>query len=385
MFARLLNMPKNSFLLFGPRGTGKSTWIQQNLPNAPTYDLLDTREALRLSKNPEVLFQEVQSFTKGSWVVIDEIQKVPALLNEVHRLIEKRHLNFVPCGSSARQLRKKGTNLLAGRALMTQFFPLVSAELNFEFDVEKRLIHGNLPLAVTSQDPVSYLMTYAQTYLQEEIRAEALTQNIGNFSRFLEIAARQNGQVTNVSGIARDASVERKTVQNYFDILVDTLIGNWLYPWKLKKATKQVSHPKFYFFDSGVVRALSGRLPYPPTQEESGPLFETMILHEIRAYISYSKLHYQLHYWRNYDKAEVDILCETVKGFVAIEIKVSTTWQRKYNRGLKRVQKELRPHSVKCLGIYRGYRTALVDEIQIFPVVDFLKELWNGQIISEKH
>lgn len=182
-------------------------------------------------------------------------------------------------------------------------------------------------------------------------RAEALTRNVGAFSRFLEVAARQNAQVTNVSGIARDAGVTQSTVRNYFDILEDTLIGYWMRPWKLKQATKQVSHPKFYLFDPGVARALSGRIPYPPSQEELGPLLETLIVNEIRAFIEYAGLHYKVCFWCNYDGAEVDILCETQHGFVAIEIKAARTWQRRFNRGLRRVREELGSHSVRAFGI----------------------------------
>jgi len=222
----------------------------------------------------------------------------------------------------------------------------------------------------------------AETYLNEEIRAEALTRNVGSFSRFLEIAARQNGQVTNIANIARDAAVNRTTVQNYFEILVDTLIGYWLPAWKLKRSTKQVSHPKFYLFDTGVARALSGRLPYPPTQEELGPLLETMICNEIRAYLAYKKLRYQLYFWRNYDGIEVDFLCETKNGFVAIEMKTSPEWQKRFNRGLNRIQAELLPSRVMRYGIYRGQRNAKFDSIDFLPAAHFLKMLWEDKIIQ---
>ena len=171
--------------------------------------------------------------------------------------------------------------------------------------------------------------------------AEALTRNIGNFSRFLEIAARQNAQITNVAAIARDAAVSRQTVQNYFEILVDTLLGYWVPAWKLRRATKQVSRPKFYLFDCGVARALSGRLPYPPSPEELGPLLETFILNEVRAYLAYTKLRYPFYFWRSYDGVEVDLLCETTDGFVALEIKAARRWDKRFNRGLTRILAEL--------------------------------------------
>jgi len=188
--------------------------------------------------------------------------------------------------------------------------------------------------------------------------------------------------VTNVSGIARDAAVSRQTVQTYFDILVDTLIGYWVTPWKLKRSTKQVSHPKFYFFDCGVVRALSGRLPWPPSPEEQGALLETLVFHEVRAYAAYLRLHYPLHFWRSYDRIEVDLLCETARGFVAVEIKSSTRWDRRYNRGLLRIREELGPGRVACYGVYQGDRPLTWDGVHILPVPDFLQRLWGGEILE---
>lgn len=382
MYTRLLQIPEKSILLFGARGTGKSTWLRKYFKDAVFYDLLNSRESLRLERNPELLFNELQILKPGSWVVLDEVQKVSALLNEVHRLIESKGLRFVLCGSSARKLKHTGVNLLAGRAIVTNMFPLISAELEKDFNPDRALIYGTLPIVINSLDPEGVLITYTDTYLKEEIRAEALTRNVGSFLRFLEIAARQNGQVTNISNIAREAAVNRTTVQNYFEILVDTLIGYWIPAWKLKRATKQISHPKFYIFDTGVARALSGRIPYPPTQEELGPLFENMLFNEIKAYLSYKKLRYKLYFWRNYDGVEVDLLCETKNGFVAIEMKASYEWQKRFNRGLNRIQMELSPNKIKCYGIYRGNRMANFDNIDILPVSQFLKMLWNDNIIS---
>ena len=377
----MLPTPTRSVFLFGPRGTGKTTWIRDRFPAAATYDLLDTGEALRLSKAPDVLHRELAMLPAGSWAVIDEVQKVPGLLNEVHRLIEGRGLRFVLSGSSARKLRRRGVNLLAGRAVTTTMFPLVSAELDFALDVERALSHGTLPTAVAGDHPEDYLRTYAETYLVQEVQAEALTRNLGAFARFLEIAARQNAQATNATSIARDAGIDRRTVQNHFAILIDTLIGYWLPAWKLKSATRQVRQSKFYFFDAGVVRALTGRLPYPPAPEERGPLVETFILNEIRAFLSYSGRHYRPHYWRSYDGSEVDVLCETAAGFVAIEIKAAARWDRRFNRGLHRVREHLAPHAATCYGVYLGRRAALWDDVQVLPALDFLKRLWDGALL----
>jgi predicted AAA+ superfamily ATPase len=381
MFTRFLPVPEQSVFLFGPRGTGKSTWIRRHFPSAVTYDLLDTTEALRLSRDPNMFYQEVHMLPPGSWVVVDEVQKVPELLNEVHRLLETKHLRFILSGSSARKLRRGGTNLLAGRALVEHLFPLVSAETDFSLNVADALVHGTLPMVLTGTDPKSYLTSYAQTYLQEEIKAEALTRNIGHFARFLEVAARQNAQVTNVSDISRHAAVSRQTVQNYFEVLIDTLLGRWLQPWKLKRSTKQIAHPKFYLFDAGVARALSGRLPYPPSPEEQGPLMETFIHNEICAYLAYTRRRYPLYFWRSYDAVEVDFFCETAAGFTALEVKAVKRWDNRFFRGMNRLRNELGRDRVSCYGVCLCPREANSDGIRVLPVADFLRGLWNGEII----
>ena len=383
MFTRELKKIETSAFLIGPRGTGKSTWIQKNYKdNTVVYDLLNTTELIRLSREPSLLYKETAHLPPGSWVIVDEIQKVPALLNEVHRIIEEKKIRFILSGSSARKLRESGANLLAGRALTYNLFPLVSKEVGFEINMEKQVAFGMLPSSFLSENPKKYLQAYAETYLKEEIKEEALTRNFGNFTRFLEIAARQNGQLTNTTAIARDAGVARQTVQGYFDILIDTLIGFWLKPWKLKRATKQVSHSKFYFFDSGVVRALSGRLPYPATPEESGPLFECFIINEIRAYLHYTELDYPLHFWRSQGGVEVDILLETSTGYVAIELKNGTRWEKKFNRGMHRLSEELGENKVSRFGVFMGERQLTIDNVIIYPAIDFLKCLWRKKIID---
>lgn len=381
MYTRILANPEHSILLLGPRGTGKSTWIREHFGESRRYDLLNTTEALRLSRNPELLYRELSDLARGSWAVVDEVQRVPELLNEAQRLMEECGIRLVLSGSSARKLRRSGVNLLAGRARVTHMYPLVSRELGAEVDTDRQILYGGLPLAVTSRDPVEFLRSYAETYLREEIQAEALIRNIGSFSRFLEIAARQNGQLTNSTAIGRDAQVSRQTVQGYFEILVDTLIGYWVKAWRLKSATTQVSHPKFYFFDSGVARALSGRLPYPPTQEELGPLLETYILSELRAYLSYRKRNYPFFFWRSYDGVEVDFLCETVDGFRAIEIKASRHWERRFGRGIARLRADLGKGKVAAFGVFQGERSLKLGDITIYTVSEFLTHLWAGEIV----
>lgn len=382
MFPRRCPIPRRSCFLLGPRGTGKSTWIRSAIPAAASYDLLDGREALRLAADPGLIARETARLPAESWVVIDEIQKVPALLDEVHRLIESRRLRFLLSGSSARKLRRGGTNLLAGRADVRRMFSLVSAEIGPTDDVSRRIEFGSLPLAVTGDDPRGFLESYALTYLQEEIRAEALTRNLGGFARFLEIAARQNAEVTNVAGIARDAGVSRPTVQNWFEVLVDTLVGAWLPAWKLKRATKQVAHPKFFLFDSGVARVLSGRAPYPLQPEERGALLETLVHAELSAWLEYSGLRYPLSFWRTPDGVEVDFLCETSRGFTAIEVKASTAWRPAASRGPARLAAEIGRKKVTCFGVYLGAREAAFEPCRVLPVGEFLRLLWDGAIVG---
>ncbi len=353
--------------------------MRDRFPGAASYDLLDGGETLRLTSEPQTLYRELSMLPKGAWAVIDEVQKVPALLDEVHRLIETRGLRFVLSGSSARKLRRGDVNLLAGRAIVLAMMPLVSEELAYRVDASRLVRYGSLPMAIDAEDPRPFLRSYAETYLLQEVQAEALARNVGAFARFLEVAARQNGQTTNASGIAKAVGVGRDTVSSHFEILVDTLIGYWLPPWKLKSANKQVAHSKFYFFDSGVARALSGRLPYPPTSEELGPLAETFLLNELRAYLAYSALDYRLHFWRTHDGAEVDVLCEAANGFVAIEIKSATRWDKRFNRGLRRLREHL-PHTA-CYGVYFGERAAQWDDVRVLPALDFLKRLWDGDVI----
>ena len=381
MYARFLPTPTRSIFLFGPRGTGKSTWIRDRFPDAATYDLLDTGEALRLTADPGALYRELVLLPPGKWAVLDEVQKVPALLDEVHRLMETRGLRFVLSGSSARKLRRGGVNLLAGRALTTHLFPLVSAELEFGVDMARTLRFGTMPMAVTGSSPEEYLRAYAETYLMQEVHAEALTRNLGAFARFLEVAARQNAQLTNATSIARDVGVSRRTVENHFDILADTLLGSWLPAYKLKQGTKQVRQSKFYFFDCGVARALSGRLPYPPAQEELGPQVETFVLTELRAFLAYSSLGYAPHFWRDYSGAEVDFLCETAQGFVAIEVKASSRWEKRFNRGLHKIARVLGKERLTCYGVYLGSRPALWDDVHVLPLMHFLERLWEGDVI----
>ncbi len=382
MLPRLLKVPDQSFFLLGPRGTGKSTWIRQHFPRVPTYDLLLASEVLRVVRDSSVFRKECDALEDSSWVVIDEVQKAPVLLDEVQYLIEARRQKFVLSGSSARKLKRGGANLLSGRALVKRMFPFVLKELDYQRELEQYLEFGSLPIAVSSTRPRAILRAYVETYLKEEIQAEALVRNVGSFARFIEVAARMNGQVVNLTSVARDAQVSRHTVQGFFEILTDTLVGHWLPAWKLKRSVKQVAHPKFHLFDAGVVRHMAGTGHTSIHPEEKGFLFETCLLHEIRAYLHYTELEYPLFYWRTHDGAEVDLVVETRDGLLAIEMKCSDRWDPRFERGLLRFRGSQEDKKVRCLGVYTGDRPLLSNDIRVLPWKGFLRGLWEGAIVA---
>lgn len=381
MYTRDLQPPEASFFLLGPRGTGKTTWIRAHFPQAASYDLLRAEEALRFARDPGAFGRECRALPAEAWIVVDEVQRVPALLDEAQQLMSERRQRFVLSGSSARKLRRGGANLLAGRAEVKHLFPFTSRELGYQRELEDTLEHGLLPLAVETPRPRAFLKAYVETYLQEEVQAEALVRRIGSFTRFLEVAARLNGQVVNVSGVARDAEVARPTVQDFFQILVDTLLASWLPAWRSKKTVKQVQHPKFFLFDCGVARHLAGYGHLQVHPEERGFLFETFLLHELRAYLHYRELDYPVSYWRTHDGAEVDFVIETPSGPVALEAKSGARWDRGFGSGLERFRRE-HPQLRAAFGVYAGSRAQLADGLRVLPWKAFLKELWNGAIVG---
>jgi predicted AAA+ superfamily ATPase len=378
---RRLDAPDSSFFLLGPRGTGKTTWIGQRFPRAIVYDLLRPDEHLRLSREPSAFGKECSERPEGSWIVVDEVQRVPALLDEVQRLMTTRRLRFVLSGSSARKLKRGGANLLAGRAEIRNLFPFTLSELGFERKLDAALEHGMLPLAVESARPRAFLKAYVETYLREEVQAEALVRQIGSFARFLEVAARVNAQVVNVSGLARDAAVARPTVQDYFQILVDTLIATWIPAWRSKKPVKQVLHPKLYFFDCGVTRHLAGYGHLPVHPEERGFLFETQILNELRAHLHYSDLDYPVFYWRTREGVEVAFVVETARGLVAIEAKSVERWDSRFGAGVARLRSE-HPKLRAAFGVYCGERALRDGDLRVLPWKKFLEELADGTIVD---
>ena len=382
MFTRRLQLPERSFFLLGPRGTGKTTWLRGVLPSAVWFDLLRTATFLELSQQPDRFRQQIEAQPRGNWVVVDEVQRLPALLDEVHAIIAEhgRAYRFALSGSSARKLKRLDVNLLAGRAINRQCLPLTAGELGFDVDVEHILRFGLLPQIRSDPDfAVDTLDAYVSNYLREEVQQEALVRRLDTFARFLQVAALMNGQVSNISGVARDAAVARPTVQGYFETLVDTLIGVWLPAWQRRAKVKEVASPKFYLFDCGVARALAGRLRDPIDGLERGFLLETWILHELRATIAYENLGGELRYWRTPSGSEVDFIWTRAKRAVGIEVKAATQWRREFGGPLKSLIEDGVVQS--GFGVYTGTAELKDGSLQVLPLTKFLKALAAGQVL----
>jgi predicted AAA+ superfamily ATPase len=385
MFMRRLPLPQRSFLLLGPRGTGKTTWLRAQLPGALWYNLLLDRELLRLMRDPGTLRREIEALPRGAWVVVDEVQKLPGLLNEVHDALAAapRRWRFALTGSSARRLRRGDANLLAGRVVTRRMLPLTAAELGAAPPIDDLLRFGGLPLVRSERAHaarIDLLEAYVETYLAQEIRAEALVRSLESFTRFLEVAALANAQVTSVAALARDAAVARPTVQGYFDVLTDTLIGAWLPAWRPRAKVKEASHPKFYLFDTGVVRALARRLREPLESAERDALLETLVFHELRAEIAYAGGGGELSYYRTPSGAKVDFVWRRGKLAVGIEVKASPRWRPEHGRALA----DLHGAGVlrACYGIYLGDTPLRDGPIRVLPLQAFLAELSGGRVLA---
>jgi predicted AAA+ superfamily ATPase len=374
-YPRLLVPPKGSFFLFGPRGTGKSTWLRGAFPRAHRIDLLD--EALYQSYLGDIgLFAgELRALPSGSIVLVDEVQRLPSLLNEVHRHIEDRRLRFALCGSSARKLKTSGTNLLAGRAVRRHLHPFLPEELGQDFDLDQALRYGTLPVVWTAPDRGAALTAYAQLYLKEEIQAEALVRNLPGFARFLPVAALFHGQVINVSGIARDVGAARTTVADYLEILEDTLLAFRLPAFEAKLRVRERRHPKLYWADAGLPRAMKRQLG-PPTAEERRSLFEGWVASVLRAYRDYRGLFEDWGYWASGQGSslEVDFILRRGRDLVALEVRAGQKVFEADLRGL-RAMADLR-QVVRRIVVSRGERRQkTADGIDILPVAAFLAQL----------
>jgi predicted AAA+ superfamily ATPase len=375
---RFFHSPKSSYFFFGPRGTGKTTWLGQNCKNELVIDLLDPGLYRRYKTRPERLRELVEGNPEKKIVIIDEIQKVPELLDIVHALMEeKTELQFILTGSSARKIKQKGVDLLGGRAIVRSLHPFMASELKDKFNLERALKTGLIPLIVTAQDPEDTLDAYITLYLKEEVQMEGLVRNIGNFARFLEAISFSHGSVLSISNVARECEVERKTVQGYIEVLYDLLVAYYL-PVFTKKAKRAViHHPKLFLFDTGVFRTLRPSGPLDQPGEIEGPALEGLVAQHIRAWIDYSHSSCKLYYWRTKAGTEIDFVIYGEKGFWAIEVKNTGNIRKSDLRSLKTFRQDY--PGCTPLFVYRGNEKLLVDNILCVPCETFLKSIVPNQ------
>ena len=374
MYRRQLKLSSDqSCFLLGPRGVGKSWFIEHTYKKALVFDLLDSEIYTKFIASPHELSKYIPSSFKG-WVIIDEIQKIPELLNEVHRLIAKRKLKFILTGSSARKLKSKNINLLAGRAITEYMYPLTAIELGKDFSLKKSLAFGHLPMAYNSKNPKKFLSSYVHTYLKEEIHQESLTRSLPNFSRFLEAASFSQGGVLNVTNVSRECSVHRKVVESYFTILKDTLLSYEIKPFTKKRKRKLIQTVKFYFFDVGVFQTLRPKGPLDSTSAREGVALETLALQEMIAHNSYNDLGYDVFYWGTQDhKNEVDFILYGEKGIKAIEVKMSGKIRPQDYKGLLEFRKDY--SNAEAFLLYTGKKSYVFNDIQVLPIEKFLKQI----------
>jgi len=361
-----------SFLLLGPRGTGKSMWARHEFAGAVYLDLLESDTYTELLAAPSRLEQKLPPGHQG-WVVIDEIQKVPALLDEVHRLIEGRRLRFALTGSSARTLRRRGVNLLAGRARSLTMHPLTRVELGDRFKLRHSLHYGQLPSVYVEDDPRAFLASYVKTYLREEVLQEGLTRNLSAFARFLESISFSQGALLNISSVARECHVERKVVEDYVAILEDLLVAVRLPSFQKRAKRRVTSHPKFYFFDTGVYRAIRPRGPLDSPEEIDGPAFETLLMQELRAHVAYGDLGYELFYWRTTAGVEVDFVLYGERGLHAFEVKRASQLRGADYDGLRAFKADY--PTARCTLTYSGTKRFTEGAIEVIPLDQLLAEL----------
>jgi len=376
-YERMLALPKGSFFLFGVRGVGKSTWAATRFPDAVRFDLLDERRYHELLADPGAFGDALRRLKPGTTVVVDEVQRLPSLLNEVHRAIEERRLRFALLGSSARKLKTAGTNLLAGRAAWRTLRPLTPTELGADFDLERVLAYGTIPLVWTAEDPPERLRAYVRVYLSEEVRAEALVRNLEGFARFLPVAGIVHGQLVSVSSLARDAGIARTTVAGYLDILEDTLVASRLRAFEGRLRVREKRHPKLYWIDPGLARAAKNQSG-PVAIEERGALFEGWILSLLHAYGDLHGLFDDVRYWASAN-VEVDFLLRRGKESIAIEAKASPRVSPAHFSGLRAID-DL--HGVvRRVLVHTGRHERLTDDgIEIWPVDTLVERLASNSL-----
>ena len=380
LYPRITRAPEQSFFLFGVRGVGKSTWARTQFEGAHRIDLLDEGRYQSLLADPELLADELRTRPPGDRVIVDEVQRIPGLLNSVHQFIEERGLRFVLLGSSARKLKTGGTNLLAGRALWNLMYPLVPEELGGDFDLDSVLRHGTVPLVWTSPDREQTLASYVHLYLREEIRAESLVRNLPGFVRFLPIAALCHGQVVNVSGIARDSGTARTTVSGYLEILEDTLLASRLPAFEARLRVRERKHPKLYWTDPGLVRAVKRQLG-PVAEEEKGALFEGWMFTLLKAYAEARGLFDEIFYWgpSQSSSVEVDFVLRRGSELLALEAKAARRFSRSWLGGLKAIG-DL-DGVVRRVIVHPGSRALkITDGVEVWPLTEFLERLANDTV-----
>jgi len=375
MFTRALHLPpagRETFFLWGPRLTGKTTLLREAYPNGLWIDLLKADEYRRYLERPELLREEITRGSRPSQVVIDEVQKVPALLDEVHWLHEHRKIRFALCGSSARKVRRGAANLLGGRAVRYELHGLTAAEIGSDFDLVRLLNHGYLPSLYEADRPERLAAAYVGDYLKEEVAAEGLVRNLPVFSSFLGAAALSDGDLVNFANIARECAVSGPTVKGHFGILVDTLLGRWLPAYTRRPKRRVIGAPKFYFADVGVVNHLARRGRMEPGGELFGKAFENWVLHELQAYNAYHERFAELAYWRLASGIEVDFIIGDMK--IAIEAKATPRVTSDHLKGLRHLRQD-HPRARRVVVCLEPRRRTTEDGIEILPVAAFVGEL----------
>ncbi len=378
MLTRTINLEDlkgESCFLWGARQTGKSTLLRLTFPDTRYIDLLKSDEFERYNRRPALLREELRLLPEGELIIVDEIQKLPVLLDEIHWLMTNRTLRFILSGSSARKLVRSGANLLGGRALRKRLYPLVSAEIP-DFDLLKACNNGMIPRHYLTENATKRLQAYIGDYLQEEIKAEALTRNLTTFSRFMEVAALSNGEVLNYSNIASECGVSAVTVKEYFAILEETLIGYTIPAYTHRVKRRVIQSPRFYYFDVGIANFLLKRSRLRPGSPEFGHALEHFIIQEIIAYHGYSEKSGNISYWRTTSGYEVDVIIGDAE--VAIEIKSSGEVQSHHTRGLKAFSEEF--PGAELIMVSMDKLPRLMNGIAVYPVMNFLARLWSGNI-----
>ena len=379
MYIRKLSLEdenNDSVFLWGARLVGKTTLLEQLYPQERYYDLLKAREFERFLRRPSLLSEELESLNEGDLVIIDEIQKVPQLLDEIHTLIHNKKIRFILSGSSPRKLIRSKANLLGGRALKKILFPLVSSEIP-DFNLIKAVNNGLIPRHYMINNPWERFRAYIGVYLNEEIREEALSRNLKSFSRFLEVAALSNGEMIVYKNIAQDCGIDHRTVKDYFEILNDTLIGYLIPGFTATVKRRAILSPKFYFFDVGIANYLLNRKNIHPGTEIFGHSFEHLIIQEIIAYSGYTQSPENITYWRTSSGYEVDVIIGN--GRIAIEIKSTEEVKSRHLKGLKAFKEDFLHARAIIVSMDKNPR--VMNGVEIIPAEQFLRALWNSEII----